>query len=168
MKKQYKEFNLKEALQGNVTVETKRGYKVKDMYLFDDTNNLYPLVVLLERKPGEDVGDFIYQYTKEGKFDVKGDFSVNDLQMYTEAAVCYVNIYMSNDKRFHIGQGHKTKQQALDAICAPKNFQYIKTIEITEQTTEDVSNDDDSYNGLGMNDINHLMNIVQDVFGGDR
>ena len=162
MKKQYKEFNLKEALQGNVKVETKRGYKVKDMYLFEDTNNLYPLVVLLERKPGEDVGDFIYQYNKEGKFDVNGDFSVNDLQMYTEVQVCYVNVYITNENKLYVSQAYDTKQSAVERISTPSNspWQYIKTIEITEQTTEDVSNDDDCYNELGQNDIDGLMRYV--------
>jgi hypothetical protein len=167
MKKQYRQFNLAEALQGNVEVETKSGYKVKQMYLFEDTNNHYPLVCLVERKPGEDVGDFIYQYTKDGLFYEDGRENGNDLRMYDKVAVCYVNIYMSNDKKFQIGQGHNTKQLALDAICAPKNFQYLKTIEITEQTTEDIDMDDDSYNELGMNDVEMLLNVVQNMFGGD-
>ena len=166
MKRQYKEFNLKEALQGNVEVETKSGYKAKQLYLFDDTNNVHPLVVLLERKENEDVGDFIYQYTKDGKF-CYGQDSVNDLQMYDKVAVCYVNVYKMSDGRLHLGGTCRTKELALGSICAPQGYQYLKTIEITEQTSEDVSNDDDTYSELGLNDINILMNIVGNMFGGD-
>jgi hypothetical protein len=159
MKKQLKPFNLKEALQGNVEVLTKSGYKVKDMYLFEDTNNLFSLVCLLERKEGEDVGDFIHQYTKDGKF-LWGQLHENDLIMYDKVAVCYVNVYKMSDGRLHLGGTCRTKELALGSICAPQGYQYLKTIEITEQTSEDVSNDDDTYNELGQNDIDGLMRYV--------
>jgi hypothetical protein len=156
MKKQYKEFNLKEALQGNVEVETKSGYKVKQMYLFD-SNITHSLVVLLKRK--DDDSDFINQYTKDGKY-LWGKNHEHDLQMYDKVAVCYVNVYKVIDGKLHVGSANKTKQHAINSICEPKGYTYIKTIEITDQTTEDVSNDDDEYNGLGQNDIGGLMRYV--------
>jgi len=158
MKKQYREFNLKEALQGNVEVETTSGRKVKYIHLVENYVGNFPVIVVLE---SENKGgtDEILNYTVKGTFWYESNASKFDLQMYDKVAVCYVNIYMSNDKKFHIGQGHKTKQQALDVMCAPKNFQYIKTIEITEQTTEDVVNNN-MHNELGQNDIDGLMRYV--------
>lgn len=160
MKKQYRKFNLEEALQGNVEVETKSGYKVKQMYLFENSTTTHSLVVLLKRK--DDDSDFISQYTKDGKY-LWGKNHEHDLQMYDKVAVCYVNVYKVIDGRLHVGPANKTKEQAISSICEPKGATYIKTIEITDQTTEDVSNDDDSYNELGMNDVEFLFNVVTDI-----
>jgi len=158
MKKQYKEFNLKEALQGNVEVETKSGYKVKQMYLFENSTTTHSLVVLLKRK--DDDSDFISQYTKDGKY-LWGKNHEHDLHMYDKVQVCYVNVYKVNDNgKLHVGTANKTKEQAISSICAPQGYTYIKTIEITESTVEDVSNDDDMYNKLGQNDIDSLMRYV--------
>jgi len=166
MKKQYKQFNLEEALQGNVKVETKSGYKVKEMYLFKDTNNEYPLVCLLERKPGEVVGDFIYLYNKEGKFDFIGEDSINDLHMYEKPTVCYTNVYKMKDGTLHLGSSNKTKEQAINAICEPKGATYIKTIEITDETYDNVNCDSEKQDTFYFDDLNQMMSIIGDMFGG--
>jgi len=166
MKKQYRKFNLKEALQGNVEVETVSGRKVKYIHLIENYVGNFPIIVVLE---SENKGgtDEILNYTVKGTFWFESNTSKFDLQMYDKVQVCYVNVYKTPNGTLYVGSANKTKEQAINSICEPNGYTYIKTIEITDQTTEDVSNDDDSYNGLGMNDINHLMNIVQDMFGGD-
>jgi hypothetical protein len=166
MKKQYKEFNLEEALQGNVEVETKSGYKVKEMYLFEATNNEYPLVCLLERKPGEAVGDFIYQYNKEGKFDFMGEDSINDLHMYKKPTVCYVNVYKTPSGKLYLGSAYKTKEQAIDGICPPNSYTYIKTIEVDDQTYDNVNCDSEKQDTFYFDDLNQMMSIIGDMFGG--
>jgi hypothetical protein len=162
MKKQYKEFNLKEALQGNVEVETTSGRKVKYIHLIENYVGNFPVIVVLE---SENKGgtDEILNYTVKGTFWYESNASKFDLQMYDKVAVCYVNVYKVIDGRLHVGPSNKTKEQAISSICEPKGATYIKTIEITDQTTEDVSNDDDSYNELGMNDVEFLFNVVTDI-----
>jgi hypothetical protein len=166
MKKRLKPFNLKEALQGNVEVETTSGRKVKYIHLIENCVTNFPVIVVLESE-NEGGTDEILNYTVKGTFWNDSNTSKFDLQMYDKVAVCYMNVYMSKDKKFHLGGGHKIKQDAIENICAPINYKYLKTIEITEQTTEDVSNDDDTYSELGLNDINILMNIVGNMFGGN-
>jgi hypothetical protein len=158
MKKQYKPFNLTEALQGNVKVETKAGQEVTELTYLKTRTGPYKVIGI--------VGGHLLSYTENGIVEC-GRPATHDLQMYGEIAVCYTNVYKMKDGTLHLGSSNKTKEQALNALCEPKGATYIKTIEITEQTNEDISNDDDIYNELGMNNVEVLLNVVQNMFGGD-
>ena len=152
MKKQYKEFNLKEALQNPGNVVNKAGQEVTELAYFKTRACTHKLLGIVNGQ--------LRSWTDDGRFNTHGAVSVEDLEMYTEVQVCYVNVYKASDGKLHVGPANKTKEQAISSICAPQGYTYIKTIEITEQTVEDVSNDDDTYNELGQNDIDGLMRYV--------
>ena len=95
MKKRLKPFNLKEALQGNVGVETKAGSPVTELTYFKTRTGPYKLVGIVD--------GLLKAYTDDGVFSILGNVSADDLQMYTEVQVCYVNVYKVNDNgKLHV------------------------------------------------------------------
>jgi hypothetical protein len=96
MKKQYRKFNLEEALQGNVEVETTSGRKVKYIHLIENYVGNFPVIVVLESE-NQGGTDEILNYTVKGTFWFESNTSKFDLQMYDKVAVCYVNVYKVSD-----------------------------------------------------------------------
>jgi len=152
MKKRLKPFNLKEALQGNVGVETKAGQPVTELTYFKTRTGPYKLVGIVE--------GLLKAYTDDGVFSILGNVSADDLQMYDEVQVCYCNVYKNTDGKLYVGNAYQSFKACIESINVTIGHSYIKTIEITEQISEDVSNDDDRYNELGQNDIDGLMRYV--------
>jgi hypothetical protein len=159
MKKRLKPFNLKEALQGNVEVETKSGRKVKYIHLIENYVGNFPIIVVLESE-NQGGTDEILNYTVKGTFWFESNTSKFDLQMYDEVEVCYCNVYKNTDGKLYVGNAYQSFKACIESINVTIGHSYIKTIEITEQISEDVSNDDDRYNELGQNDIDGLMRYV--------
>ena len=92
MNKKYKEFDLKQALNG-AKVETRDGRKVKYVHLINDTTNPRPLVGVVEDPSGGH--DDIMNFDENGRFwDTKNEtvFFI----MNTDKVVVWRNFNIDN------------------------------------------------------------------------
>lgn len=114
-------FDLEKALNG-ANVVTRDGREVKELTKFKSLNNYYPLVGVLDNE--------LQTWTRTGQFDVNKDNHDNDLFIAVEPKRIWVNVYVTDDS-IHTGGNYNSLEAAKKAI--QKGFNYIKTIEITDQ-----------------------------------
>ncbi len=118
-----KEFNLEEALAGK-PVQTRDGREVTQLTKFE-TGRAWCLIGILE-------GDF-RSYDINGKYS-RDSIHDKDLFMAPEKKSVWVNVYESKDNtdefQVYTSRLHPTKESAL---AHRKDYNYIKTIEITNE-----------------------------------
>jgi hypothetical protein len=114
-------FDLEKALNG-AKVVTRDGREVLELTKFKNIKD-YPLVGVLNNE--------IYAWTIEGYY-VDG-FEEDDANLYIEGKVqsVWVNVYKSDKQNILVTGSYKTKETALN--CIVTNYEYIKTIEITDE-----------------------------------
>lgn len=115
-------FDLEKALNG-AKVVTRNGKEVKQLTHFDASYkyayHLYGVI-----------GEHIYSWTKTGQYDHFNDHHEHDLFIAVEPNRIWVNVYVTDDS-IHTGGNYNSLKAAKKAI--QKGFNYIKTIEITDQ-----------------------------------
>ena len=166
MKKQYKPFNLAEALQGNVKVETKAGQEVTELTYLKTRIGPYKVIGI--------ICGHLYTYTENGIFDIDGSYPTHDLQMYNEVQVCYCNVYKMPNGKLYVGPANKTKEDAINNACPPNGYTYIKTIEVTddedmcgEEKIEKVTKEFANKLGIDLDDFTSTLACFEQIFGGD-
>jgi hypothetical protein len=116
-----KQFNLKEALAGKPVV-TRDGLAVTQITLFE-TDNIYPLRCVIER--------CICEFTTAGIFNIDLPDHKYNLFMAHEKKSLWINLYNNEGDLFVTS--YKTEVEAKDRGLSTLEFEYIKTIEITNE-----------------------------------
>ena len=158
MNKKYKEFDLKQALNG-VKVETRDGRKVKSVLKINDTTNPRPVVVVVEDPSGGH--DDIMNFDENGRFwDTKNESKL-DLLIVEEVKIHYVNVYKYNDGKLVLSTfPYDSKQEAIEHISTPKHTTYLKTIEVTDEADEVVEEALDDVYVKHFNDFSDMMDYL--------
>ena len=158
MNKKYKEFDLKQALNG-AKVETRDGRKVKYVHLINDTTNPRPLVGVVEDPSGGH--DDIMNFDENGRFwDTKNESKL-DLLIVEEVKTHYINVYKYDNGILMLSTfAYNSKQEAIENISEPKNSKYLKTIEVTDEVDEVVEEALDDVYVKHFNDFSDMMDYL--------
>lgn len=133
MKNTYKKFNLEEALNG-AKLETREGRKVKEIVLFEDTNNTHPFIAVVENNDVEG-DDCIFRYTTNGRFLSDDQDNKFDLFIVEEPKTYYINVYKDFGTNVVTigGKLYNTEEEAKDSATDGFFTQYLKTISFTDE-----------------------------------
>jgi hypothetical protein len=120
-------FDLEKALNG-AKVVTRDGREVKQLTCFDTSNNHnYPLYGV--------IGKDICCWARTGQFNIEINNHCNDLFLAVEPIRrSYANVYLNIENNYvFIGEVLQSEQLAKQKGKSNSTFNYIKTIEITDE-----------------------------------
>ena len=116
-------FDLQKARNG-AKVVTSEGKEITQLHFFTNVENPYIVYGCLENR--------IAKWTKDGCFLDWNSKHYNDLFLSVEVKSAWVNIYRHYNRKDLLTSGvWPTEEKAINNIS--KDFEYIKTIEITDE-----------------------------------
>jgi hypothetical protein len=117
-----KPFNLEEALAGKPVV-CKNGWEVTEI--------VYMPTVISRLKLLAVAHGVVRAYDREGNFNSFSDNNELQLFMAEEKKSIWINVY-DNERDLFVST-HKTSDEAIEKAISTTEFNYIKTIEITNE-----------------------------------